>query len=176
MKEKSNFSCFHWPEKWNLAVSDWISFVRKGPKLRLFGGQFAIQLRQGIFILSHPYGSLCHGLLCCVTKLSFTCWSAHCQLHCCPGHCGNNDGGCDVFPFFILISPSLCPVMDFVYLHSFVSSISRSVSSISPSLVPCLLSFPSHGPYIRKAKPALVKLSLLSAINCPITKIAWFFC
>lgn len=107
VKEKSNFSCFHWPEKWNLAVSGWISFVRKGPKLGLFGGQFAIQLRQGMFILSHPYGSLCHGLLCCVTKLSLTCWSAHCQPHCCPSHCGNNDGVCNVFPFFINFSFSV---------------------------------------------------------------------
>lgn len=53
-----------------------------------------------------------------------------------------------MFSLFLLIS--LCPVMDFVYLHSFVSSISSSiaVSSIFPSLVPCLLSFASRGPYI----------------------------
>lgn len=55
-----------------------------------------------------------------------------------------------MFSLFLLISLSLCPVMDFVYLHSFVSSISSSiaVSSIFPSLVPCLLSFASRGPYI----------------------------
>ena len=45
VKEKSNLDCFDWPEKLSLAVSDWLSFVRKGPKLGPFGGQFAIELR-----------------------------------------------------------------------------------------------------------------------------------
>lgn len=41
---------------------------KKGPGLGLFGGQFAIELLQDIFILIHPYGSLCHG--CCVVSQS----------------------------------------------------------------------------------------------------------
>lgn len=51
-----------------------------------------------------------------------------------------------LFPYkFCLFSN---PVVDFVYLHSFVSSVSISWIARTPALAPDLLSLPSGDPYI----------------------------